>query len=112
MLNDGEKMTAELDYAPLPANVSEKVRAAISQCIVQLIGESGNSTEAGLGGPSLGLLGSSVEPCNIPQPSDILYLLRLGARAVMSAPLARNNRGVKTPQLILIGNVERTQLFC
>ena len=31
MLNDGEKMTADLTYAPLPASVAEKVRAAIQQ---------------------------------------------------------------------------------
>jgi len=31
MLDDGEKMTADLTYAPLPASVAEKVRAAIQQ---------------------------------------------------------------------------------
>lgn len=31
MLNDGEKMTAQLDYAPLPDNVATKVREAIKQ---------------------------------------------------------------------------------
>ncbi len=31
MLNDGQKMTAQLSYAPLPANVVEKVKAAIKQ---------------------------------------------------------------------------------
>lgn len=31
MVNDGQKMTAQLSYAPLPANVVEKVKAAIKQ---------------------------------------------------------------------------------
>lgn len=31
MVNDGQKMTADLTYAPLPANVAEKVRAEIKQ---------------------------------------------------------------------------------
>jgi len=31
MVGDGQKMTAELTYAPLPANVAEKVRAEIKQ---------------------------------------------------------------------------------
>lgn len=31
MLNDGEKMTAQLDYAPLPANVADKVRETVKQ---------------------------------------------------------------------------------
>jgi phosphate transport system substrate-binding protein len=31
MVNDGQKMTAQLSYAPLPANVAEKVKAAIKQ---------------------------------------------------------------------------------
>jgi phosphate transport system substrate-binding protein len=31
MLNDGEKMTKDLDYAPLPESVSAKVREAIKQ---------------------------------------------------------------------------------
>jgi phosphate transport system substrate-binding protein len=31
MLNDGERMTAQLDYAPLPDNVATKVREAIKQ---------------------------------------------------------------------------------
>ncbi len=31
MLNDGQKMTNQLSYAPLPANVVEKVKAAIKQ---------------------------------------------------------------------------------
>jgi len=31
MVNDGQKMTNQLSYAPLPANVAEKVKAAIKQ---------------------------------------------------------------------------------
>jgi phosphate transport system substrate-binding protein len=31
MVNDGQKMVADLSYAPLPANVAEKVKAAIKQ---------------------------------------------------------------------------------
>jgi phosphate transport system substrate-binding protein len=31
MLNDGQKMTSQLSYAPLPASVVEKVKAAIKQ---------------------------------------------------------------------------------
>ena len=31
MLNDGQKMTSQLSYAPLPPNVVEKVKAAIKQ---------------------------------------------------------------------------------
>ncbi|MFY9903948.1 MAG: phosphate ABC transporter substrate-binding protein PstS [Terriglobales bacterium] len=31
MVNDGQKMTAQLSYAPLPANVAEKVKVAIKQ---------------------------------------------------------------------------------
>ena len=31
MLDDGEKMTAELTYAPLPSNVAEKVRETVKQ---------------------------------------------------------------------------------
>jgi phosphate transport system substrate-binding protein len=31
MVTDGQKMTAQLSYAPLPANVAEKVKAAIKQ---------------------------------------------------------------------------------
>jgi phosphate transport system substrate-binding protein len=31
MVNDGQKMTAQLSYAPLPANVAGKVKAAIKQ---------------------------------------------------------------------------------
>ena len=31
MVNDGQKMTSQLSYAPLPANVVEKVKAAIKQ---------------------------------------------------------------------------------
>ncbi|MGH9644789.1 MAG: phosphate ABC transporter substrate-binding protein PstS, partial [Terriglobales bacterium] len=31
MVNDGQKMTEQLSYAPLPANVAEKVKAAIKQ---------------------------------------------------------------------------------
>ena len=31
MVNDGQKMTAQLSYAPLPQNVAEKVKAAIKQ---------------------------------------------------------------------------------
>jgi phosphate transport system substrate-binding protein len=31
MVNDGQKMTAQLSYAPLPASVAEKVKAAIKQ---------------------------------------------------------------------------------
>ena len=31
MVNDGQKMTAQLSYAPLPPNVAEKVKAAIKQ---------------------------------------------------------------------------------
>jgi phosphate transport system substrate-binding protein len=31
MVNDGQKMTAELTYAPLPENVATKVKAAIKQ---------------------------------------------------------------------------------
>jgi phosphate transport system substrate-binding protein len=31
MLNDGQKMTSQLSYAPLPASVAEKVKAAIKQ---------------------------------------------------------------------------------
>lgn len=31
MVDDGQKMTAELTYAPLPANVAEKVKAEIKQ---------------------------------------------------------------------------------
>jgi phosphate transport system substrate-binding protein len=31
MLNDGQKMTAQLSYAPLPANVVDKVKVAIKQ---------------------------------------------------------------------------------
>jgi phosphate transport system substrate-binding protein len=31
MLNDGQKLTNQLSYAPLPPNVVEKVKAAIKQ---------------------------------------------------------------------------------
>jgi phosphate transport system substrate-binding protein len=31
MVNDGQKMTSDLSYAPLPANVVEKVKAEIKQ---------------------------------------------------------------------------------
>jgi hypothetical protein len=31
MLNDGEKMTAQLTYAPLPDNVASKVKETIKQ---------------------------------------------------------------------------------
>jgi hypothetical protein len=31
MLNDGEKMTKELDYAPLPENVAAKVKETFKQ---------------------------------------------------------------------------------
>jgi phosphate transport system substrate-binding protein len=31
MVNDGQKMTSQLSYAPLPASVVEKVKAAIKQ---------------------------------------------------------------------------------
>ena len=31
MVNDGQKMVADLSYAPLPANVADKVKAAIKQ---------------------------------------------------------------------------------
>jgi phosphate transport system substrate-binding protein len=31
MVTDGQKMTSQLSYAPLPANVAEKVKAAIKQ---------------------------------------------------------------------------------
>jgi phosphate transport system substrate-binding protein len=31
MVNDGQKMTSQLSYAPLPKNVAEKVKAAIKQ---------------------------------------------------------------------------------
>jgi len=31
MVNDGQKMTNQLSYAPLPENVVEKVKAAIKQ---------------------------------------------------------------------------------
>jgi len=31
MVTDGQKMTAQLSYAPLPASVAEKVKAAIKQ---------------------------------------------------------------------------------
>jgi hypothetical protein len=31
MLTDGQKMTAQLSYAPLPNSVDEKVKAAIKQ---------------------------------------------------------------------------------
>jgi phosphate transport system substrate-binding protein len=31
MVNDGQKMVSDLSYAPLPANVAEKVKAAIKQ---------------------------------------------------------------------------------
>ena len=31
MLNDGEKMTSQLTYAPLPDNVATKVREDIKQ---------------------------------------------------------------------------------
>jgi phosphate transport system substrate-binding protein len=31
MVNDGQKMTAQLSYAPLPGSVAEKVKAAIQQ---------------------------------------------------------------------------------
>jgi len=33
MVNDGQKMVADLSYAPLPANVADKVKAAIKQVI-------------------------------------------------------------------------------
>ena len=31
MVNDGQKMVADLSYAPLPTNVADKVKAAIKQ---------------------------------------------------------------------------------
>jgi hypothetical protein len=31
MVTDGQKMAGPLSYAPLPANVAEKVKAAIKQ---------------------------------------------------------------------------------
>jgi hypothetical protein len=31
MVDDGQKMTAALTYAPLPGNVAEKVKAEIKQ---------------------------------------------------------------------------------
>jgi hypothetical protein len=31
MVNDGQKMVADLSYAPLPPTVAEKVKAAIKQ---------------------------------------------------------------------------------
>ena len=31
MVTDGQKMTSQLSYAPLPSNVAEKVKAAIKE---------------------------------------------------------------------------------
>jgi hypothetical protein len=31
MLNDGQKLTSQLSYAPLPANVVDKVKVAVKE---------------------------------------------------------------------------------